>query len=47
MALFLSILRSMKCAGEMQSAVEMVLASVTSSALFILQFREQDPFGLF
>lgn len=43
MALFLSI---MECAGEMQSAVEMMLALVTSSALFTLHLMESSVFWI-
>lgn len=42
-ALFLSI---MECAGEMQSAVEMMLALVTSSALFTLHLMESSVFWI-
>lgn len=36
----------MKCAGEMQSAVEVMLASVMSSVLFTLHFTESRVFRI-
>lgn len=44
MALFLSIIQSVKCAGEMHTATE--LASVMSSALFTLHFMESRVFRI-